>query len=541
MLLLLLSCQQPPEEAVQHGGITFIPMEAKHLPDLNEPRCGHALVWTGDHILAIGGHTTGFVMSTTAEYFQSGRWHTIPTLYPHDTPLALVLNDGDVLVGGGYEKNLGIGQTYGMERYHPETHSFSPAYAMDRKRAHASGLELETGEILISGNWYATDVTEIYIDTVEAKWIDTAADNRSYPFLLPVTNDNVWIVGGTYGSYGPGTQNIVDQIKGAPFSVDLLAEWLPQTPMDRNVQAEACRLTERTFLIPALNAERQWAPLLVDSTGFSLLPTEQPLPMEGPWGAIRYIGSFWTAPETQTAWLMGLDGQQHVFLAELDCQPVFQGSKAKLTMHCSEPLEQFPSDPYELMLPDGIFVTVGGMIHSNYDVSASVYAFYPNAAPVKYTSMLVIGIGLTLLVGVFLFFVIRKKQEKKPCKKDTVSTSAETTPSSGKSELANKLKVVMEEQQLFRNKDLRLADVAATLGTNTTYLSTCLNGELNTTFPAFVTGYRIRYAQELMRQDPKIRMSQVAEMSGFSNEKTFFRVFKTFCGVTPSEWKQGVI
>ena len=541
LLLLLLSCQQPPKEAVQHGGITFVPMKAKRLPDLNEPRGGHALVWASDHILAIGGHTIGFVMSTTAEYYESGRWHTIPTIYLHDTPVALVLKDGDVLVGGGYEKNLGIGQTYGMERYHPKTHSFSPAYAMDRKRAHASGLELENGEILISGNWYATDVTEIYLDTVEAKRIDTAADNRSYPFLLPVTNDNVWIIGGTYGSYGPGTKNMVDQTKGEPFSVDLLAEWYPQTPMDRNVQADAYRLVEHTFLIPALNTEGQWAPLLVDSTGFSLLPMEQPLPMEGPWGAIRYIGSFWTVPERQIAWLMGRDDQKHVFLAEIGYQPALEDGKAKLIMHFSQPLEQLPVNPWEMILPDGSFVTVGGLYCNQYESSAATYAFYPNAAPVKYTSLFVIGIGLTLLVGVFLAFLIRKKQKKKPCKKDTVSTSAETIPSNGKPELADKLKAVMEEQQLFRNKDLRLADVAATLGTNTTYLSNCLNGELNTTFPAFVMGYRIRYAQELMRQDPTMRLSQVAEESGFANEKTFLRAFKVFCGVTPSEWKQGLI
>ena len=537
LLLLFLSCQQPPE-MVKHDDITFVPMATRRLPDLNEARSGHALVWADGHIVAIGGHTTGFIPTATAEYYEGGQWHTIPTLYPHDTPFGLALKDGGVLVGGGYESSFGVGQTWGVERYHPKTHTFTPEPIMEEKRAHASALELENGDILISGNWYATDVTEIYLDTVEAQWIDTAADNRSYPFLLPVTNDNVWIIGGTYGSYGPGTQNIVDQIKGEPFSVDLLAEWLPQTPMDRNVQADAYRLAEHSFLIPAMNAEGKWAPMLVDSTGFSLLSMEQPLPMEGPWGAIRYIGSFWTVPETQTAWLMGLDEQQHVFLAELDCQPVFQGSKAKLTMHCSEPLEQFPSNPYELMLPDGIFVTVGGMIHTNYDVSASVYAFYPDAAPTKRTSMLVIGICLALLSGVSLAFVIRKKREKKPGKEDMVSTPVETVPSNEKSELANKLKAIMEEKQLFRNKDLRAADVAAELCTNTNYLSACLNGELNTSFPAFVTGYRIRYAQELMRKDPTMILSKVADVSGFTNERNFLRAFKAVCGVTPSEWKQ---
>ncbi len=160
VLLLLLSCQQSPEE-VQHGDITYVPMATKRLPDLNEARSGHALVWAGDHILAIGGHTTGFVPTSTAEYYEDGRWHSIPTLYPHDTPFALVLKNDDVLVGGGYESSFGVGQTWGVECYHPASHSFSPAPIMDRKRAHASAMEMEDGSIVISGNWYATDFTEI--------------------------------------------------------------------------------------------------------------------------------------------------------------------------------------------------------------------------------------------------------------------------------------------------------------------------------------------------------------------------------------------
>jgi AraC-like DNA-binding protein len=531
LLLMMLSCQPSPE-VIQQGDIPFVPMEAERLPDLNEPRIGHALVWAGNHILAVGGHTTGFVPSVTAEYFENRRWHTISTLYPHDTPFALVLKDGDVLIGGGYETSFGIGQTWGVERYHPAIHDFTPAPIMEEKRAHASALELEDGRIVISGNWWATDITEIY--NGDSVWTDTTSDNRSYPILLPIAKDNVWIIGGTYGSYGSGTQNIVDQIKGEPFSVDLLAEWRPQTPRDRNRQADACRVAENTFLIPALNAEGQCAPMLVDSTGFSLLPMEQPLPTEGPWGTIRYTGSFWTVPETEMAWLMGM-GEKHAYLAEIDYQPSLQGGKAKLTMHYSQALEDFPANPWEMLLPDGSFVTVGGMLHSNYESSASVFAFYPKGAPHKYATVLFMGIGLAMMIGLFLIFMARKRKHQLD---EDINTSEEIAPSNDKPNLGDRLKVLMEEQQLFRNKDLRIADVAAALCTNTTYLSTFLNTEMNTTFPAFVTGYRIRYAQELMRKDPAMRLSQVAEESGFTNEKTFLRSFKASCGVTPSEWKQ---
>ena len=533
LLLLLLSCQQPPED-VQHGDITFVPMATKRLPDMNEARSGHALVWADDHILAVGGHTTGFIPTATAEYYEGGKWHSISTLYPHDTPFALVLQNGDVLVGGGYESSFGVGQTWGVERYRPKTHSFTPEPIMEEKRAHASALELENGEIVISGNWYATDLTEIY--NSNTLWTDTASDNRSYPFLLPMGNGNAWIIGASCDSYGRATENIVDQIKGESFRVDLLDKWHPQSPLDRNVQADACQVAENVFLILAVNDQKQYAPLLVDSRGFSLLPMEQDLPKEGPWGAIRFIGSIWTRPETETAWLMGVDEQNHVYLAEIAYQPAIQGGQARLSMYYSQPLKDLPGGPYELMLPDGSFVTAGGLKASNYEPTNVVFAFYPTAVPQKPSALLIVIVGLALVIGLGVILVIRKRRH---CINETPIKSEENVVTVEKSDLADKLKTVMEEKQLFRNKDLRIADVAAELCTNTTYLSACLNGELNTTFPAFVTSYRIRYAQELMRKNPTMLMSQVAEASGFTNEKTFLRSFKATCGVTPSEWKSG--
>jgi len=541
VLALLFSCRQSPE-VIQQGDIQFVPMESKRLPDMNEPRCGHALVWAGDHILAVGGHTTGFVPMSTAEYYQKGRWHTLSTMYPHDTPFALVLGDGDVLIGGGYESSFGIGQVWGVERYHPANHSFKPSSIMEQKRAHASASVLGNGEILISGNWYTTDITEIYNDKAET-WTDTASDYRSYPFILPMGTDNAWIIGGTWGSYGGKTLNIVDQIKGEPFTVDLLDNWQPYNPIDRNVQADNYCLGKDCYLIPAVDAEGQCAPMLVKSSGFSLLPMERPLPKEGPWGAIRYTGSFWIAPETQTAWLMGLDEQQHVYLVEIDCQPALHGGKAKHTYYYSQPLEALPPNPYEMLLPDGSFVIVGGMIHTNYDASAAVYAFYPKGRPQDNTLLIIIGGGLAFIVGLLLFFVARKRKRYKddlPDSPGETSRSDEELNMDEKSKpiLKDKLKVLMEEKQRFRDKKLRLADVAAELGTNTTYLSSTFSTEMHTTYPAFVTSYRISYAQDLMLNNPSMNLSRVAEESGFSNERNFLRTFKATCGVTPSEWKQ---
>lgn len=418
---------------------------------------------------------------------------------------------------------------------------------MNLMRAHASASELRNGQIVISGNWYATDITEIYSDNKQfdevESWTDTASDYRSYPFILPMGNDNAWIIGTTRESYGGSTLNIVDQIEGEPFIVDLLDDWCPMNPFDRNVQADYYRLEKDTYLIPAVNAEEQCAPLLVDSSGFSLLPMERPLPEEGPWGAIRYMGSFWVAADTQTAWLIGLDEQQHVFLAEIDCKPALHGGKAKTTFYYSRPLEALPTNPYEMLLPDGSFVIAGGALYNNFDISPAAYAFYPKGRPQDNTLFIAIGVVTAFVAGLLLFLVARRRKPRKDHHSDTPKEEALPVEEpklieKSKPILSEKLKVLMEKKQRFRDKNLRLADVATELGTNTAYLSSALSNELHTTFPAFVTTYRVKYAQELMRNNASMNLSQVAEESGFSNERNFLRTFKATCGMTPSEWKQ---
>lgn len=95
----------------------------------------------------------------------------------------------------------------------------------------------------------------------------------------------------------------------------------------------------------------------------------------------------------------------------------------------------------------------------------------------------------------------------------------------------------MEEQQLYLDTELKLADLATSLGTNRTTISNCINSMRQCTFTQFVNTYRIRHAQQLMRDNPDKRASEVWMESGFSNETSFFRTFKTIVGMTPTEWK----
>ena len=80
--------------------------------------------------------------------------------------------------------------------------------------------------------------------------------------------------------------------------------------------------------------------------------------------------------------------------------------------------------------------------------------------------------------------------------------------------LMNRICELMEKEQPFLNSNLKITDVAAMLHTNRTYVSNCINNQ---------------------RTDKK--MPEIWLTSGFANETSFFRTFKTVTGMTPNEWK----
>ena len=106
--------------------------------------------------------------------------------------------------------------------------------------------------------------------------------------------------------------------------------------------------------------------------------------------------------------------------------------------------------------------------------------------------------------------------------------------------LKEKLHDLMEVKELFRKKDLHIADVALQTGSNRTYISNYINKELHLSFSDYINQYRISYAQSLMRDpDNTHSLMQISELSGFANEVTFYRNFKKATGTTPNNWLKG--
>ena len=112
----------------------------------------------------------------------------------------------------------------------------------------------------------------------------------------------------------------------------------------------------------------------------------------------------------------------------------------------------------------------------------------------------------------------------------------EVTEIEPNAEYREKLEQWMKTEKPYLNPEFRLNDLRQILPLNRTYLSQLINAEYDCTFYQFVTNYRIEEAKRLMKEQPDLKMQDIAEQCGFSSPVVFSRIFARETGETPSEW-----
>jgi AraC-like DNA-binding protein len=103
------------------------------------------------------------------------------------------------------------------------------------------------------------------------------------------------------------------------------------------------------------------------------------------------------------------------------------------------------------------------------------------------------------------------------------------------------LERVMEQQQLYMNKNLTLADLARELKTNRTYVSNYLSQVRGQTFYDYINQLRIeRVSIPMLKEHPEYTLEYVSEKSGFASISTFRRAFIKLTGQTPRQFMTNI-
>jgi two-component system response regulator YesN len=85
-------------------------------------------------------------------------------------------------------------------------------------------------------------------------------------------------------------------------------------------------------------------------------------------------------------------------------------------------------------------------------------------------------------------------------------------------------------------RPLRLADLAAVLNMNASYLSSLFSSTMAVTFHRYLADLRLAKAKELLR-DPAWHICEIAAATGHSSPSHFDNAFKARVGCSPSAWR----
>ena len=100
---------------------------------------------------------------------------------------------------------------------------------------------------------------------------------------------------------------------------------------------------------------------------------------------------------------------------------------------------------------------------------------------------------------------------------------------------------IMETKKPYLQEDFVIDDLSRMTRTNRLYLSKSINFHSGRNFNQLVNYYRVKYAIELIKKDPGLRMVEVAQMSGFHTVVSFNMAFKLNEHTTPSEFARSLI
>ena len=133
----------------------------------------------------------------------------------------------------------------------------------------------------------------------------------------------------------------------------------------------------------------------------------------------------------------------------------------------------------------------------------------------------------------------KKEEEEKAEGEEVAATSRTKKPY--KEDFRDILRpriAVWVKAKAYTHEQFTLEELASSLYTNKTYLSTFIKDEYDMNFSGWVASLRIDEAKRIMMKEPEKRLQEVAFECGFSSLAYFSSVFSKSEGISPSAWQR---
>lgn len=109
-----------------------------------------------------------------------------------------------------------------------------------------------------------------------------------------------------------------------------------------------------------------------------------------------------------------------------------------------------------------------------------------------------------------------------------------------KTEILNKVTLLLEDRRFFTRNTLSLADLAKAVNEPPHYVSQAINEKLDKNFFDLLSTYRIAEARKLLHEKAgdQLTIEEIAEQVGYNSKAAFNKAFKAITGLTPSEFRK---
>ncbi len=99
---------------------------------------------------------------------------------------------------------------------------------------------------------------------------------------------------------------------------------------------------------------------------------------------------------------------------------------------------------------------------------------------------------------------------------------------------------LISTEKIHLNPGLNLESVAETLNISANYLSQIINKNTGKTFCEIIGNLRVEEIKEMLSnsQYEKYTLLSIGLEAGFNSKSVFYRTFKKFTSMTPSEYKE---
>jgi len=146
-----------------------------------------------------------------------------------------------------------------------------------------------------------------------------------------------------------------------------------------------------------------------------------------------------------------------------------------------------------------------------------------------------------LYLNIFLFISRRKTSNLFSENQDLVRYANKKITEEQAMILKDRLQKILFEEELYKNPDLKLNDLAKKINISGHQLSQLLNDNLGKSFAAYINEFRINEACELIINDMGIKLEAIGYEVGFNSKSTFYTAFKKYKQTTPMQYREQLL